>query len=101
MLISQELYIFLMCSSILSLTISIITSIVAITFAIKVVGMEKSTHSIQYVDPEIDKENKEFMENWATTDDSITKQNKLHAEDLEDDMEIFSENEDDKKRYSF
>ena len=101
MVISQELYIFLVTSSIIGLTFAIFSAILASYAAIKVVAMEKSTHQVQYIDPEIDRLNKEFMDEWATSDETIKKQDKLFAEDLEDQMPEFSPSDDDKEVFSF
>lgn len=76
---------------------------VALIAVVKVIAMEKSTHSIQYmpVDPQIDKENQAFIDQWATSDESLEKQNKLFRKDLEEEMPEFALDEEDRKRFSF
>lgn len=70
---------------------------------IKVMAMERSTHSVQYmpVDPEIEKANKEFLDEWATSEETLKEQNKLFKEDLEDEMPELSPEDDDRKKYIF
>lgn len=69
----------------------------------KVLAMEKSTHSITYmpIDPEVDKENSEYMKTWATQDASLKKQSKVYKEDLEETMPEFVSDDDDLKIHSF
>ena len=54
--------------------------------------MEKSTHQVTYmpIDEQIDKENQDFMKQWATDDDSLQTQQKVFKEDLEDLMPEFA-----------
>lgn len=85
--------------------------IVALLAYIELRAFNKSTHQIQYmpVDEQIDKENQEYIkklggdpflnENWATSEASIEKQNKLYKEDLEEALPEFSEGTPEK--YSF
>ena len=93
-MISQELSIFIVSASIIGLTIALLALILASYAAIKVVGMEKSTHTVQYVDPSIEQANKEFMETmdeWATTEESLDAQNEMTKAEIADDLEFFSE----------
>lgn len=92
----------------LSLTMSVIAITVGLKALISVKALQLSTHNVQYVpiDPETDRENKKFIkeqqsEEWATTDEAISKQNKLHKEDMEDYMPEFATDEDDRKIHSF
>jgi len=104
MLISQEFSIIILSASIIGLTIACVSIILASYAAIKVVAMEKSTHTIQYVDPTIDKENEEFMKSatdWATSDEALEKQEELYREDLEDEMPFFAPTDSDKEKISF
>lgn len=95
--------------SIISLIFTSFSAILASYAAVKVVAMEKSTHSLQYmpVDPQLDKENQAFMEqmsvddNWATSDDSIRKQQEIFKKDMEENLEYFYPEEEDKKTFSF
>jgi hypothetical protein len=100
MVISQELYIFLVTSSIIGLTFACISIILASYAAIQVVGMRNSTHQIQYVpvDEEIEAANKEY---WATDSSVLEKEQNLYNEQLKDDMPEFALDEEDKKTFSF
>lgn len=68
----------------------------------KAVGIEKSTHTVQMmpVDPEIDAHNKKIMEQWATKEEAIAKQEKLFKEELEDKMPEFYPEDEDKEVFS-
>ena len=89
--------------SIISLTISVISAIVGSYAAIQVVALRNSTHSVTYmpIDPEIEKANREYAEQWATEDSEIDKQNKMWGKDLEENMPDFAPSEDDKKKFVF
>lgn len=80
--------------------LGLIMSIYAI---IEVKALQRSTHSVQYmpIDPEIDKENSEYTNKWATSEASLREQDKLYNEDLEAQMPSFLPDEEDKKTYSF
>jgi hypothetical protein len=103
MLISQELYIFLCISSILGLTLGLISTIIGSIALIRVIASEKSTHTVHYapIDEEIDRANKEYMENWATKESAIAKDQKQFKEDLENEMPDFFPDEEDSKIHSF
>jgi F0F1-type ATP synthase membrane subunit b/b' len=75
---------------------------VGIVALIKIMALEKSTHSIQYVpvDEEIDKANEEYMKQWATDDAAIAKERKLYQEELADEMPEFALNDNDKEVFS-
>jgi len=90
------------------LTFSAIAAMLASIAYSKVIGMEKSTHSVQYmpIDPMTDRENDEFIKKqqgkeWATSEDSVNKINKQHKEDVDDYMSEFSVEEEDMKVHSF
>ena len=100
-MISQDLSIIVLVMSIIGLTIACISAILAAFALIKVIAMEKSTHTIQYVDPEIEKANKEFLDEWATPDSALEEQDKLYKEDLEELMPEFATSKEDKEIYSF
>jgi len=89
--------------SIIGLTIACLSVIIGSYAAIKVVAIEKSTHSVTYmpIDPEIDKANKEYVDQWATQDEEIEKQNKLFSKDLKEVMPELAPTDDDKKRFIF
>jgi len=93
---------FLVCS-LLSIILSVICLLTSIFALIKVIAMEKSTHQVTYmpIDEQIDKENQDFMKQWATDDDSLQTQQKVFKEDLEDLMPEFAPEDDDKKIHSF
>ena len=69
---------------------------------IKIIAMEKSTHTVQMVpiDEEVDKANQEFMKQWATSEEAIAKQNKLYKEDVEEAMPEFALEDKDKEIFS-
>ena len=77
--------------------------IAAIYAVIEVKALQNSTHSVQYmpIDPKVDKENADYIDQWATSEDSVSEQDKLFKEALEDEMPSFAPNDDDKKKYSF
>jgi hypothetical protein len=93
---------FILALGVAAIMLASMAFIVSVATYVKVTAMEKSTHSIQYVpvDPTIDKENQEFMNKWATSDEAIKKDTKLFKEELEDNMPEFSLDEDDKKIFS-
>jgi hypothetical protein len=87
--------------SLVGLTIAVISAIIASYAAIQIIGLKNSTHQIEYVDPEIEKANKEFIDEWATSQESITKQEKMFGEDLKDTMPEFAAEDEDKEIFSF
>jgi uncharacterized membrane-anchored protein YhcB (DUF1043 family) len=100
--LSIEFYMFLVISSILGLTVGVIACILAIASLVKVMAFEKSTHRIQYmpIDPEIDKQNEEFVKKWATTDQAFQKEQKLYTDELSDEMPEFAPTDEDKEIFS-
>lgn len=56
---------------------SIIALLLAVISLIKVIAMEKATHTVQYFDP-----NQKDV--WASSDKEIEDLNKNHSEDMED-----------------
>ena len=100
MLISNELYIFLVSSSIIGLTIACISAIVACLALCKIIGLEKSTHQVQFVP--IDDEIKEANEEWrATSSTVLSEEQRLYNEQLTDEMPEFALSDEDKKTFSF
>jgi len=101
--ISQNMFIIYSICSLLSMVLSVICLITSIVAVIKVIAMEKSTHQVTYmpIDEQIDKENQDFMKQWATDEDSLSVQQKVYKEDLEDLMPEFAPQDDDKKIHSF
>jgi hypothetical protein len=95
----QEISLILSIVSIILVPLSLLVGIVAL---IKIMALEKSTHSIQYVpvDEEIDKANEEYMKQWATDDAAIAKEQKLYQEELADEMPEFALNDNDKEVFS-
>jgi len=91
-----------------SLIIGFLGLLIGFLALAKAVGIEKSTHQVQYVpvDPEIDKANEEYLsqvkeKNWATNDTAISAQQDMFKEDLEDMMPEFAMDDEDLKKYSF
>lgn len=76
-------------------TVSLIFSMASL---IKVIAMEKSTHSVQFmpIDEEIDKANKD----WASSEEAIKKQQKMYQEEIEDEMPEFALTDEDKETFS-
>jgi hypothetical protein len=85
-------------SAILS-TIAVIFSMVSV---IMLIAREKATHTVQMVpvDEEIERANEEYLKKWATSEEAINKQNKLHQEDIERDMPEFALDDEDKEIFS-
>jgi len=69
---------------------------------IKIIATEKATHTVQFmpVDDAINKENEEYLKQWATTEEAVNKQNKLYREDVEEAMPEFALDDDDKEIFS-
>jgi len=98
-------------SLILALSGLIIASIGAVigTLAfIEVRSIQRSTHSIQYmpVDDAIDKENEAFLksqndESWATSPDTLKKQDELYKEEMEQKMPSFASTDEDMEIISY
>ena len=102
-MLSNELYIALMvgaCTSLLFASISIIIGLMALA---KVIGVEKSTHTVQLtpIDTEIDAHNSKLMKEWATSEEELNKQRKMAKEELEDKMPEFFPEEDEEKIISY
>jgi hypothetical protein len=97
MQVSNELYIFLIVASCVSLIISGIGTIIGLMALAKVIGVEKSTHTVQLtpVDPEIDAHNQKLIKDWATSEAELDKQRKMSKEELEDKMPEFYKDEDE------
>lgn len=101
--ITLNYYIFLQIASIISLLLSLFSTILGALALMKCLAIEKSTHSVTYmpIDPEIDKENKKYMEEWGTTEESIDKQNKEYKKEIKEKMPEFELDDEDKKIFSF
>lgn len=69
---------------------------------IKVIAIEKSTHTVQMmpIDEVVDKENKKYMEQWASSEEAIKKQEKMYREEIEDEMPEFALTDEDKESFS-
>lgn len=102
-MISQEMSIIIITSAIIGLIFGLIGTIIGGLAFLKVLAMEKSTHTITYtpVDAEIEKANKEYMGGWATQDTFLKEDREMFNEDLEKVMPDFYPEEDDKKVRSF
>lgn len=93
------------------LTLSFIAVTCGILALIKVIAMEKSTHTMQYVSTEEELKNYTKQENtanwdldsnWATSPETLADQQKKYTEDLKDEgLDFFLPTDDDKKKYSF
>lgn len=77
-----------------ALTFSLFACILSGVALLKVLAMEKSTHSVQFMPVEDALKTDE----WATSEDEVSKQNKLYKENLEETLPDFME---DKKIKSF
>lgn len=86
----------------LSIVLSVLALIFSISSLIKSIGAEKSTHSVQYIpiDEEVDKENQEYVKEWATSDKAIKQEKKFYQEELEDEMPFFASTKEDKEIFS-
>jgi hypothetical protein len=91
------------------LIIASIGTIIGTLAFIEVKSIQRSTHQIQYmpVDDAIDKENEAFLktvnsdDSWATSPDSIKKQETLYKEELESEMPNFVSTDEDQEIISF
>lgn len=99
--LSLELYIILLVACSISSLLSMVTLVIASLALAKVIGVEKSTHSVQMipVDPDIDAHNQRMMSDWAMKEENIDKQDKMFKEDLEEQLPEFYEEE--KEVYSY
>lgn len=95
----QQLNLVLAIVSIILIPICLGISLLAL---LKIMTMEKSTHSIQYVpvDEEIEKANEAYMNKWATDDKSINKEMKAYREEIETEMPEFALDDEDKEIFS-
>lgn len=80
-----------------ALTFSVFACILGGIALLKVMALEKSTHSIQYMP--VDEALK--GDQWATNDTVLADQNKLFKESLEEELPDFLSDDDDKKIKSF
>lgn len=94
--------------NLICLTFSALTCIFSMVAYAKVVGMQNSTHSVQYMpmDPEVERDNKNFVEKqhedgWATTEASFKEEDKKYRKEVDEYMPQFSEQENDSKIHSF
>ncbi len=110
MTITIDYQAFIVFSSILSLTGTIFAIILSLLSYAKITGIEKATHSVQYVpmDPMTDRENEEFLDEnqqrkrWDTSEEALTEQDKVYRKDMEEaGMEEFLSDEEDLKTHSF
>ena len=83
----------------LAFTLSFISTILGLVALIKIIAAEKSTHTMTYmpVDDEIEKANEKVLNNWATKESAIAKDQELFREDLESEMPDFFPDEDEKE----
>jgi len=96
-------------SLILALSGLIIASISAVIGTLAFIEVQRSTHSIQYmpVDDAIDKENEAFLktvktdDSWATSPDTLKKQDELYKEELESEMPSFASTDEDMEIISY
>ena len=101
---------FLLFSAIISLTAALISFIFSLVTYCKMVGLQNSTHSVQYVpmDPVTDRENEDYLkenqqeEDWATTEESYLAEDKKYRKDRNEIMPDFAvDEEEDLKIHSF
>ena len=99
-MISGDLSIIVISASIIGLTIACVSFIVASLALCKIIGLEKSTHQVQFVpiDEEINKANEEFH---ATTGESLAAEQKLYNDEIAESMPEFALSDEDKKTFSF
>ena len=85
-----------------ALALSLVGLLVAIYALVLAISQSKATHSVHMVpvDEEIERANEEFVKQWSTSEDAITKQNKLYKEDIEENMPEFALDDEDKEVYS-
>jgi len=85
-----------------SLVVASLALLLAVVAIIMIVAREKATHTVQMVpvDEEIERANEEFLKQWATSDEAISKQNKMHREEVEEQMPEFALDDEDKEIFS-
>ena len=85
-----------------SLVVASLALLLAVVAIIMIVAREKATHTVQMVpvDEEIERANEEFLKQWATSDEVISKQNKMHREEVEEQMPEFALDDEDKEIFS-
>ena len=110
MTITIDYQAFIVFSSILSLTGTIFAIILSLLSYAKITGIEKATHSVQYIpiDTEFDRQNEDFLSksqtdaDWATSEESIAAEDKKYKKEMnEAGMEEFLSDEEDLKTHSF
>jgi len=88
--------------SVTALIIATISFLIGTLCYVRVLAMEKSTHTVQMVpmDEEIDAINKKYTEECATSDKAIDTENSLYKDDLEDNLTPFAAAGPDKEIFS-
>jgi hypothetical protein len=100
---SQGFTIFIIVSSVISLIFGLFGTIIGLIAMIKVMAIEKSTHTVTYqpIDEEIEKANADYLNNWATQESVIAKDREEFQEELEEQMPDFFPDDEDRKIRSF
>ena len=80
-------------TAIVSAIFSILALAVGIYCAIELQSFKKSTHSIQYIDPSVEKANQEFLD----AEKDIDKFNEDYSSELENEMPFFHKGNDELK----
>jgi len=85
-----------------SLVVASLALLLSVVSIIMIIAREKATHTVQMVpvDEEIERANEEFLKQWATSDEAISKQNKMHREEVQEQMPEFALDDDDKEIFS-
>ena len=88
--------------NLVAIILSSLSLIIGTIALAKIIGLNSSTHSVQLmpVDPEIDKINQQYTKEWATSDKAIKEEMNMYKEDIEDNMNQFSETKLDKEIFS-
>lgn len=80
-------------TAIVSTIISILALGTALYCAVELISFKKATHTVQYIDPTIDKANEDFIK--ASND--IDQFNKEYSSELETEMPFFYKDKEDLK----
>ena len=101
----QTIIVFLCLFSLLFSSICCMLSVLAYA---KVVGLQNSTHNVQYIpmDTTVDRQNEEFIKSheedeWATTEDVFKKEDDKYRKERDEFMPDFAVDEEDMKIHSF
>jgi len=86
--------VYIMALTIAMSVLAVLALVLTIKNTIEIKAMQKSTHTIQYVDSDLDKLNEEYLKQQS---DAVEKYNKEYSNELKEEMPAFASEDDDKK----